>query len=172
RAIAAAGGVFVRVADRARAGRRSPGDVFRRVAPSHASAAPPGGRRRGATRERADARAVVAVCSCDRGVRERVGVAPPAGTAMRLWERVARVFGVNGVGKTTTIAKLAHRLTRERRSVLLAAADTFRAGAGEQLKIWADRLAVPCVSGAGGADPAAVAFDAVAAARARGVDTV
>ena len=85
---------------------------------------------------------------------------------------VILVFGVNGVGKTTTIAKLAHRLTRERRSVLLAAADTFRAGAGEQLKIWADRLAVPCVSGAGGADPAAVAFDAVAAARARGVDTV
>src|SRR5437773_11241134 len=70
---------------------------------------------------------------------------------------VILVFGVNGVGKTTTIAKLAHRLTRERRSVLLAAADTFRAGAGEQLKIWADRLAVPCVSGAGGADPAAVA---------------
>ncbi len=85
---------------------------------------------------------------------------------------VILVFGVNGVGKTTTIAKLAHRLTRERRSALLAAADTFRAGAGEQLKIWADRLAVPSVGGAGGADPAAVAFDAVAAARARGVDTV
>ena len=85
---------------------------------------------------------------------------------------VILVFGVNGVGKTTTLAKLAHRLTRERRSALLAAADTFRAGAGEQLKIWADRLAVPSVGGAGGADPAAVAFDAVAAARARGVDTV
>jgi len=85
---------------------------------------------------------------------------------------VILVFGVNGVGKTTTIAKLAHRLTRERRSALLAAADTFRAGAGEQLKIWADRLAVPSVGGAGGTDPAAVAFDAVAAARARGVDTV
>ena len=86
---------------------------------------------------------------------------------------VILVFGVNGVGKTTTIAKLAHRLAREGRSVLLAAADTFRAGAREQLEIWADRLGVPCIRGTrGGADPAAVAFDAVAAARARGVDSV
>ncbi len=86
---------------------------------------------------------------------------------------VMLVFGVNGVGKTTTIAKLAHRLVRDGRSVLLAAADTFRAGAREQLEIWADRLGVPCIRGAGtGADPAAVAFDAVAAARARGVDSV
>ena len=86
---------------------------------------------------------------------------------------VMLVFGVNGVGKTTTIAKLAHRLAREGRSVLLAAADTFRAGAREQLEIWADRLGVPCIRCTrGGADPAAVAFDAVAAARARGVDSV
>jgi len=84
---------------------------------------------------------------------------------------VMLVFGVNGVGKTTTIAKLAHRLAREGRSVLLAAADTFRAGAREQLEIWADRLGVPCIRGTG-ADPAAVAFDAVAAARARGADSV
>ena len=84
---------------------------------------------------------------------------------------VMLVFGVNGVGKTTTIAKLAHRLAREGRSVLLAAADTFRAGAREQLEIWADRLGVPCIRGTG-ADPAAVAFDAVAAARARGIDSV
>ena len=84
---------------------------------------------------------------------------------------VILVFGVNGVGKTTTIAKLAHRLAREGRSVLLAAADTFRAGAREQLEIWADRLGVPCIRGTG-ADPAAVAFDAVTAARARGVDSV
>src|SRR2546425_76103 len=86
---------------------------------------------------------------------------------------VILVFGVNGVGKTTTIAKLAHRLGREGRSVLLAAADTFRAGAREQLQIWAERLRVPCVGGTGkGGDPAAGAFDAVAAAHARGVDTV
>jgi len=90
---------------------------------------------------------------------------------------VMLVFGVNGVGKTTTIAKLAHRLVRDGRSVLLAAADTFRAGAREQLEIWANRLGVPCIRGGGavagaGADPAAVAFDAVAAARARGIDCV
>jgi len=83
---------------------------------------------------------------------------------------VILVFGVNGVGKTTTVAKLARRLARAGRSVVLAAADTFRAGATEQLAIWADRLGVPCVGGSG--DPAAVAFDAIAAARARGIDTV
>lgn len=83
---------------------------------------------------------------------------------------VILVFGVNGVGKTTTVAKLGRRLERTGRSVLLAAADTFRAGATLQLKVWADRLGVPCVTGTG--DPAAVAFDAIAAARARGLDTV
>src|SRR6266478_4598936 len=80
------------------------------------------------------------------------------------------IFGVNGVGKTTAVAKLGARLLRAGRSVLLAAADTFRAGAAEQLQIWADRLSVPCITGT--KDPAAVAFDAIAAARARGVDTV
>src|SRR6266446_6413840 len=82
------------------------------------------------------------------------------------------IFGVNGVGKTTTVAKLAARLGRAGRSVLLAAADTFRPGAAEQLQVWADRLGVPCITGM--KDPAAVAFDAIAAARARegGIDTV
>ncbi len=87
---------------------------------------------------------------------------------------VVLVAGVNGTGKTTTVAKLARRLEVAGRSVLLAGADTFRAGAVDQLAIWADRLGVgfvgPGASGLG--DPAAVAFDAVAAARARGVDTV
>jgi fused signal recognition particle receptor len=83
---------------------------------------------------------------------------------------VILVFGVNGVGKTTSVAKLGHRLLATGRSVLFAAADTFRAGATLQLQIWAERLGVPCVTGTG--DPAAVAFDAIAAARARGVDTV
>ena len=83
---------------------------------------------------------------------------------------VILVFGVNGVGKTTTVAKLAARLARDGRSVLLAAADTFRAGATEQLLGWADRLGVEVVTGTG--DPAAVAYDAIAGARARGVDTV
>ncbi len=85
---------------------------------------------------------------------------------------VVLVLGVNGVGKTTSIAKLAHRLVRQGRSVLLAAADTYRAGATEQLQVWADRLGLQCVTGARGGDPAAVAFDAIEAAAARGVDVV
>jgi fused signal recognition particle receptor len=85
---------------------------------------------------------------------------------------VVLLVGVNGVGKTTAAAKLARRLTREGRSVLLAAADTYRAGATEQLERWAERLSLPCVKGAPGGDPAAVAFDAVEAARTRGIGTV
>ena len=82
------------------------------------------------------------------------------------------LVGVNGVGKTTTAAKLAARLQAGGERVLLAAADTFRAGAQEQLRAWADRLETDFVGGPPGADPASVAFDAVAAARARGVDRV
>lgn len=85
---------------------------------------------------------------------------------------VVVVVGVNGVGKTTTVAKLARRLQKEKRSVIVAAADTYRAGAIQQLQVWADRLGVPCIAGAPGGDPAAVAFDAVEAARARKADTV
>ena len=85
---------------------------------------------------------------------------------------VVLLVGVNGVGKTTVAAKLARRLQREGRSVLLAASDTYRAGATEQLERWAERLGVACVKGAPGGDPAAVAFDAVEAARTRGLDTV
>jgi fused signal recognition particle receptor len=110
-------------------------------------------------------------------------LAPPPGAPTRAAGTLARadvpptvvlVCGVNGTGKTTTVAKLARWLQREGRSSLLAAADTFRAGAVDQLKIWAERLAVPCVGGpvAGKGDPAAVAFDAITAARARGIDTV
>jgi fused signal recognition particle receptor len=85
---------------------------------------------------------------------------------------VVLMVGVNGTGKTTTTAKLARRLEREGRKVLLAAADTYRAGAIAQLQVWADRLSLPCVSGVAGGDPAAVAFDAIDAARSRGLDTV
>jgi fused signal recognition particle receptor len=85
---------------------------------------------------------------------------------------VILVVGVNGVGKTTTIAKLARRLLKQRESVLLAAGDTYRAGAIQQLNVWADRLGIGCVSGAPGGDPAAVAFDAVEAAEARGTSWV
>ena len=85
---------------------------------------------------------------------------------------VILVVGVNGVGKTTTVAKLARRLKAEGRKVLLAAADTWRAGAVSQLQVWAGRIGVECVAGTQGGDPAAVAFDAIEAATARGLDTV
>ena len=85
---------------------------------------------------------------------------------------VVLLVGVNGTGKTTTAAKLASRLVNEGRSVLLAAADTYRAGAIAQLQVWANRLGVPCVAGAPGGDPASVAYDAIAAAISRGLDTV
>jgi fused signal recognition particle receptor len=80
------------------------------------------------------------------------------------------IVGVNGSGKTTSIAKLAAYFKRQKRSVLLAAADTFRAAAGEQLDIWAERVGVPIVGGQPGSDPGAVVFDAVQAARARKAD--
>jgi len=85
---------------------------------------------------------------------------------------VVLVVGVNGVGKTTSIAKLAKRLSLAGDKVLLAAADTYRAGAIAQLEIWAERLGLPCVSGAAGGDPAAVAFDAIEAASRRGSTVV
>jgi fused signal recognition particle receptor len=85
---------------------------------------------------------------------------------------VILLIGVNGTGKTTTAAKLARRLQREGRKVLLAGADTYRAGAISQLQVWAERLGVPCVAGSPGGDPAAVAFDAIDAAASRGLDTV
>jgi fused signal recognition particle receptor len=85
---------------------------------------------------------------------------------------VVLMVGVNGTGKTTTAAKLAKRLQREGRKVLLAAADTYRAGAIAQLQTWADRLGIPCVAGAPGGDPASVAFSAVDAATSRGLDTI
>jgi fused signal recognition particle receptor len=85
---------------------------------------------------------------------------------------VILVVGVNGSGKTTSVAKIAKALRDEGRTVLLAAADTFRAGAVAQLTVWSERLGVDIVKGAAGADPAAVAFDAADAAIARGVDTL
>jgi fused signal recognition particle receptor len=80
--------------------------------------------------------------------------------------------GVNGTGKTTTIAKLAARLKRDGHSIILAAGDTFRAAAIEQLRIWGERLGAPVVAQRAGADPGAVAFDAVIAAESRGVEAV
>jgi fused signal recognition particle receptor len=82
------------------------------------------------------------------------------------------IVGVNGVGKTTTIGKLAHKLKRQGHRPLLAAADTFRAGAIDQLRIWAERVGADFVGALAGADPASVAFDAIDAAHARNADVV
>src|SRR5712671_5665111 len=86
--------------------------------------------------------------------------------------RVIFIVGVNGAGKTTSIGKLANRLRQEGRSVVLCAADTFRAAAVEQLEIWAQRNGIEVIKQKSGADPAAVVYDAVAAAKARAADVV
>ena len=85
---------------------------------------------------------------------------------------VILVVGVNGVGKTTTIGKLASRLTQEGKKVLLCAGDTFRAAAAEQLTVWAQRAGCGIVRHEEGSDPAAVVFDSIAAAKARGMDVI
>jgi fused signal recognition particle receptor len=106
---------------------------------------------------------ILAVPGSDPGAIARAGDGGPT---------VVVFVGVNGVGKTTSVAKLARRLAREGRKPLLAAADTYRAGAIAQLQTWAERLSLPAVLGAPGGDPAAVAFDALDAAVSRGADTV
>jgi fused signal recognition particle receptor len=85
---------------------------------------------------------------------------------------VVLVVGVNGTGKTTSIGKLARRLQAEGKKVMLAAADTFRAAAAEQLSIWGERAGVPVIKHQEGADPGAVAFDAAQAAKARQIDVL
>ena len=97
------------------------------------------------------------------GASPVLSVAPSAPT-------VYLVVGVNGVGKTTSVAKLAYKLQREGKRVVLAAADTFRAAAVEQLALWGERVGVEVVKGRDGADPAAVVFDAIQAAKARKAD--
>ena len=103
-----------------------------------------------------------------RGVLAGVA-APPADVPA---PRVVLVVGVNGTGKTTTVGKLAHRCRLDGRTPLICAADTFRAAAVEQIAVWAERASVDIVRAADGADPAAVVFDAISAARARGRDVV
>jgi fused signal recognition particle receptor len=100
------------------------------------------------------------------------GVAHPLNIDPAKRPFVILVAGVNGSGKTTTIGKLAARLRREGRTVMLAAGDTFRAAAIEQLKIWANRSGAAFTAGEPGADPAGLAFDALAAARARNIDVL
>ncbi|MEX1335927.1 MAG: signal recognition particle-docking protein FtsY [Candidatus Limnocylindrales bacterium] len=138
----------------------------------------------------ADLGADIAIEVCDRA-RARRDVGPQKALQLELlglfaerkqvpWPRipgagipaVILVVGVNGTGKTTTIAKLAFRFKSLGAKVLLAAADTFRAAAIEQIETWAERIEVPVISHAAGADPSAVVFDAMDAAKARGMDVV
>lgn len=100
---------------------------------------------------------------CDKGHRNRLTEETPL---------VLLMVGVNGGGKTTSIAKIAHRLQQEGKTVLLAAADTFRAAAAEQLSIWGQRTGTAVIKHQEGADPSAVIFDAIQAAKARGVDVL
>ncbi len=97
---------------------------------------------------------------------------PQMGLDLQRKPSVVLIVGVNGSGKTTTIGKLAVAMRRNRRKVLLVAADTFRAAAAEQLTIWAERAGVDIVRGNEGSDPSAVVFDGLAAAKARNVDVV
>src|SRR5436305_13466025 len=85
---------------------------------------------------------------------------------------VILIIGVNGSGKTTTIGKLAYRLKREGHSVIIAAGDTFRAAAIDQLKVWGDRIGVPVISQNPGSDPGAVVYDSIQAAQTRGSDVL
>ncbi len=108
-------------------------------------------------------------------LRDELGriLAPARDAGLRMADAgptVWLVVGVNGVGKTTTIAKLAQKLHRDGKSVLVAAADTYRAGAVAQLAVWAERVDAHFVGGKDGCDPAAVAFDAIDAAESRGTD--
>lgn len=105
------------------------------------------------------------------GIREQMQV-DEAAYDFEKKQSVIMVIGVNGVGKTTSVGKLAGKLKGQGRKVLIAAADTFRAAAGDQLAEWAKRAAVPMVGGTEGADPASVVFDAVSAAKARDVDVL
>ena len=92
--------------------------------------------------------------------------------SLRTKPSVILVIGVNGVGKTTTIGKLALRLKNQGRKVILGAADTFRAAAVEQISIWGERVGVPVIKQQMGADPASVAFDTLQSAKANGADVV
>jgi fused signal recognition particle receptor len=105
-------------------------------------------------------------------VLSRNGLSPSALRTAPSAPTVYLVVGVNGVGKTTTIGKLGHRLRRQGRSVLLAAGDTFRAAAAEQIDLWGKRIGADVIKHREGADPSAVIFDAIRSARARGIDYV
>ena len=128
-------------------------------------------------REKADRKQIKDVAELKKLVQEQIreiledtpsrAAVPPTGEP-----EVVMVVGVNGTGKTTTIGKLAHALRSEGKTVLLCAADTFRAAAIEQLEVWGSRTGVEVIKTKPGGDPAAVLFDAINAAKARGIDSV
>lgn len=129
-----------------------------------------------AVRDQAESRTLSKASLVEDALRQKLvdtlgpGVTFPSPTQDGLW--IVLVVGVNGSGKTTTIAKLAHYHQQRGRNVLLAAADTFRAAAAEQLKIWGQRLGSDVVAHQPGADPAAVVYDAIQAGQAREADTL
>jgi fused signal recognition particle receptor len=127
---------------------------------------------RGKVKSEADLRAFLAdrIRDVFREARGGEGSDAPASADGEGGTEVILLLGVNGTGKTTTAAKLVDRAIRQGRTVMLAATDTFRSGAQEQLRIWAEQLGADFVGGQSGADPAAVAFDAATAASSRGVD--
>jgi fused signal recognition particle receptor len=123
-------------------------------------------------RQKSAAEGVIRRAELDRGLREflseRLGKAEPS--VFTQTPSILLVAGVNGSGKTTSIAKLAHRFQREGKRVLLAAADTFRAAASDQLEVWAGRMGIEVIAGLPGSDPGAVAHDAAQAALSRNMD--
>ena len=126
-------------------------------------------------RQRARDEAILQSDALQTAMREELRALLPDPPPLNLGNRpldVVLIVGVNGSGKTTSIAKLAYRYQQEGRRVLLAAADTFRAAAMDQLRIWAERADVNIVTGPEGGDPGAVIFDALQAARSRGMDMV
>ncbi len=126
-------------------------------------------------RRRASEEAMLKAAALQSALREELRALLPDPSPLNLDGRplsVVLIVGVNGSGKTTSIAKLAYRYRQEGRKVLLAAADTFRAAAMDQLEVWAERAGVDIVTGPAGGDPGAVVFDALQAARARGMDLV
>jgi fused signal recognition particle receptor len=117
------------------------------------------------------------MAAVESGIRDAIvdllgGAGTSAADRLRGKPHVVMIVGVNGTGKTTSVGKLAWMYRQLGKSVLLGAADTYRAAAGEQIGIWADRLGVPIVRQKHGADPAAVAYDALQAARARDTDVL
>jgi len=126
-------------------------------------------------RQRARDEAILQADALQTALREELRALLPDPAPLNLGSRpldVILIVGVNGSGKTTSIAKLAHRYRQQGRRVLLAAADTFRAAAMDQLEIWAQRAGVDIVKGPDGGDPGAVVFDTLQAAQSRGMDLV